>query len=269
MSRYDFPVGDHGAGTLRFESACQRLSHRPEPDSNMTHVSRKERIRLPSAEPPFGVGASHMRAEKRLHADANRQRAPMTPKRKEPPPRSALLQRKIEPSGPRLSPEDFLVRRLGFRALLIHGDTLVMDRWNWLRSRLPPTANEERLVDIGCGNGGFTIGAALRGYASTGLTWDSADQQKAQRRSRLCAADRADFEVLDVRRLGERVDFAEAFDVAVCTENIEHIIDDFKLMRDIAHVLKPGGRLLLTTPNAFYRPISEGDKGLYALKWGF
>jgi SAM-dependent methyltransferase len=40
------------------------------------------------------------------------------------------------------------------------------------------------------------------------------------------------------------------------TENIEHILNDAKLIRDIATVMKPGGKLLLTTP-------FEASKGLW------
>ena len=31
---------------------------------------------------------------------------------------------------------NWLVRALGFPATLIHGDTLVWDRWRWLKPRL-------------------------------------------------------------------------------------------------------------------------------------
>ena len=40
-----------------------------------------------------------------------------------------------------------LVKLLGFPATLIHGDTLVLDRWLWLKRRLPLTAAGETLLD--------------------------------------------------------------------------------------------------------------------------
>jgi 2-polyprenyl-3-methyl-5-hydroxy-6-metoxy-1,4-benzoquinol methylase len=52
--------------------------------------------------------------------------------------------------------------------------------------------------------------------------------------------------------------------VAICLENIEHIINDKKLIIDIALCLKPGGRILLTTPYFFYRHITSGDKGPFS-----
>jgi SAM-dependent methyltransferase len=154
-----------------------------------------------------------------------------------------------------------LVRLFGFRATLIHGDPLVLDRWLWLRSRLPLTRNGERVIDVGCGTGAFSIGAAHRGYEVLGLSWDARNQRVARERARLCGASTAKFDVLDVRKLDERRDLIAAFDVAICCENIEHILDDRKLMRDVAACLKPGGRLLLTTPFLLYHPIDESDKG--------
>jgi ubiquinone/menaquinone biosynthesis C-methylase UbiE len=39
------------------------------------------------------------------------------------------------------------------------------------------------------------------------------------------------------------------FDVVICFQLIEHIQDDHTLLKEIFRVLKPGGKLLLTTPN--------------------
>jgi 2-polyprenyl-3-methyl-5-hydroxy-6-metoxy-1,4-benzoquinol methylase len=157
-----------------------------------------------------------------------------------------------------------LVRVLGFPATLIHGDPLVLDRWLWLKKRLPSPTNGENLIDVGCGTGAFTIGAALRGYKSLGLSWDDRNQSVARERALICKAPSAKFEVFDVRKLDQRKDLFSKFDIALSFENIEHILDDRKLMQDIAKCLKPGGRLLLTTPNDKYRPISAHDAGPFS-----
>ena len=81
-----------------------------------------------------------------------------------------------------------------------------------------------------------------------GLSWSARNQEVAGYRARLCNARSAAFDVLDVRRLDTRQDLIGKYDVAICCETIEHIIDDRKLIVDIAGCLKPGGRLLLTTP---------------------
>ncbi len=154
-----------------------------------------------------------------------------------------------------------LVRILGFPATLLHGDTMVLDRWLWLSKRLPQTGNNETLIDIGCGSGSFTIGASLRGYECLGLSWDARNQDAAAERALVCGAKRAQFQVQDVRCLDTREDLHCRFDIVVCLENIEHILDDRKLMLDMAGCLNPGGRLLLTAPYSGYRAITKGDLG--------
>jgi SAM-dependent methyltransferase len=156
-----------------------------------------------------------------------------------------------------------LVRIFGFPATLIHGDTLVLDRWRWLRRRLPETRNGEKLIDVGCGTGAFTIGAARRGYVALGLSWDERNQAEAARRAAICRADRASFCICDVRDLDKHLEYRGAFDVAVCLETIEHVLDDARLVQSITACLKPGGRLLLTTPNLYYKAITKSDNGPY------
>jgi SAM-dependent methyltransferase len=147
------------------------------------------------------------------------------------------------------------------RASLIHGDTLVLDRWRWVCERLPRSSQPQMLADVGCGTGAFTIGAALRGYQALGLSWDKRNQQVAAERAAMCGAKTSSFEILDVRQLDSRKDLREVFDVILCAEVIEHIANDQKLMSDVAACLKPGGRLLLTTPNQYYRAITPSDEG--------
>lgn len=40
-----------------------------------------------------------------------------------------------------------------------------------------------------------------------------------------------------------------AFDIVLCVEGIEHVMDRHRTLRELRRVLKRGGRLLLTTPN--------------------
>jgi SAM-dependent methyltransferase len=70
--------------------------------------------------------------------------------------------------------------------------------------------------------------------------------------------------VLDVRRLDSRLDLRGRFDVVISCENIEHVLDDLKLMRDMADCLKPGGRLLLTTPFLMFRAITPAENGPFS-----
>jgi 2-polyprenyl-3-methyl-5-hydroxy-6-metoxy-1,4-benzoquinol methylase len=156
---------------------------------------------------------------------------------------------------------NFLLRLFGWKATLHHGDPLVWDRWRWIRKRLRKTCNDERLLDVGCGTGAFTIGTAKLGYRSLGLSWDERNQAVAEQRAALVNASSASFEICDVRNLSEKTNLIGQFDVLLCTENIEHIIDDYRLLKSMAACLKPGGRLLLTTPYLRRIPFSSMDWG--------
>lgn len=154
---------------------------------------------------------------------------------------------------------NLLVRMIGFSATLLHGDPMVLDRWRWLKSELSGM-KKGRLIDIGCGSGSFSLGAGKLGFNALGLSWDKENQDKASERADLLGLkDHVQFAIQDVRFLDERKEYDDAFDAAICTENIEHIINDTKLMTDISRVLRPGGILLLTTPNYNYIPIGIGD----------
>lgn len=158
-----------------------------------------------------------------------------------------------------------LVHILGFPATIIHGDTLVLDRWQWLKKHLRTIpSGSKRLLDVGCGSGAFTIGTALRGYRSLGLSWDKRNQDVAAERAAICGAKSAEFEICDVRSLGEHSHLKDSFDVVICLENIEHILNDQKLMVEMADCMKSGGTLLLTTPKFDYIAITPVDNGPFS-----
>jgi SAM-dependent methyltransferase len=46
----------------------------------------------------------------------------------------------------------------------------------------------------------------------------------------------------------------DEFDAVVCVEAIEHVENPFHLLRELRRVLRPGGRLILTTPNVLSLP---------------
>ena len=156
------------------------------------------------------------------------------------------------------------VKLFGFRALLFSHDTTILDRWQWLERHLPRTLNGETLLDAGCGNGAFAIGAARRGYRTLGLTSEERSCSDAQAYASICGVADARFEVADLRRLDQRGNLNGKFDVVVCLEVIEHVLDDRKLVCDLGRCLKPGGRLLLTTPYYHYRAITRSDDGPFS-----
>lgn len=116
---------------------------------------------------------------------------------------------------------------------------------------------DRRVLEIACGRGGFACWLAAQRPAPARLV--AADfSATAVAMGAAFAAARGiagiEWEVGDMTRLGH----ADAsFDTIVSCETIEHVPDPRRAARELARVLAPGGRLLLTTPNYL------GVTGLY------
>jgi 2-polyprenyl-3-methyl-5-hydroxy-6-metoxy-1,4-benzoquinol methylase len=54
-----------------------------------------------------------------------------------------------------------------------------------------------------------------------------------------------------------------SFDVVLSTEVLEHTPDPLIGLRDLARVVKPGGRLILTTPGRLWQPVVRAASALH------
>jgi len=105
---------------------------------------------------------------------------------------------------------------------------------------LPPLpAGGGRLLDVGCGNGGFLLLARQVGWQVEGLDFDAGAVQAA--RSRGLEVHHGGIEVLDGR--------SACYDVITLCHVIEHVHDPAATLRRLHALLKPGGVLWLDTPN--------------------
>ena len=150
---------------------------------------------------------------------------------------------------------DPMVGLLGWRAVLLYGDPCAFDRWLWVRRRTLP--GRVRTLDAGTGNGAFAMYAASRGNDVTAVSNFPASLAKGERRARAIGLDRIRFRLIDLRELDRFAGELGPFDQAFCLEVIEHIVDDRKLVRDLASVIRPGGRLLITTPYLHHVPYHD------------
>ncbi|MEO6153031.1 MAG: methyltransferase domain-containing protein [Croceibacterium sp.] len=158
-----------------------------------------------------------------------------------------------------------LVRLFGPRAALVHGDMMMLDRWGFVKSVMPRTGNGEAAFDVGCGTGAFSLNLAERGYDVVGLSWDRRNQAVAEERAAICGlSGNVSFPIGDARELDRHEQYKNRFEYVVSLENIEHLIDDRKLMRDLAACLKPGGWLVLSTPNQTYHAVTPSDNGPFS-----
>jgi SAM-dependent methyltransferase len=166
---------------------------------------------------------------------------------------------------------DVLLRSIGWIATVLSGDSTVWDRWIWLRRHL--MRGPARTLDAGCGSGAFTMYAAKVGNDAVGMSFNEAQVHRAQHRAETLSISNVEFVVGDLRHLDELGSDLGQFDQVLCFETIEHIPDDEKLVRDLAGLLKPGGRILVTTPFEGRRPwwgdpeVEEEDGG--HVRWGY
>jgi 2-polyprenyl-3-methyl-5-hydroxy-6-metoxy-1,4-benzoquinol methylase len=166
---------------------------------------------------------------------------------------------------------NLLVKTIGWRGALLHGNPCVFDRWRWLKRHL--LAGPLRTLDVGCGSGAFTFYASKIGNSSLGISHDEDNNSKARTRAEILHLRNIEFMTSDVASLRSLVDRLGKFDQVVCLETIEHIKEDQKLVSDLSFALKPGGRLLLTTPFKYYRRLlgdrlSETQDGGH-VRWGY
>ena len=143
--------------------------------------------------------------------------------------------------------EKILIKIFG---VVFNGDNTLFDRYQWLKDNLITPKENSNLLDVGCGNGWAVFLATQKGYKSTGLTWSEEEVKKLKRSSKLLNLPVKSM-VYDARQL-DKFKVKKKFDVIINSENIEHIIDDKKLINDISNLLNKNGLFYLTTPNLFF-----------------
>ncbi|MEX2670951.1 MAG: class I SAM-dependent methyltransferase [Phycisphaeraceae bacterium] len=130
----------------------------------------------------------------------------------------------------------------------------------------PVNGEERRVLDAGCGNGMLAYHSYLKGNTVLGV---SIKEGEVVRNRTLfhkhlgVPSDRLNFEVQNLYDLDERED---KFDEIICTEVLEHIVNDAAVCRSFYDLLKPGGILHVCCPNADHPdhktgPIDEHETG--------
>ena len=130
--------------------------------------------------------------------------------------------------------------------------------------RLLPINSGERVMDMGCGEGRHSWHVCSQDHCTVyGMDMDEVSLQKARYvLAMMCAADeiRANWHLL--KGDTQTLPFPDGtFDKIVCSEVLEHVIDDEQGVRELVRVLKDGGSIAVSVPCHFpeslYWRISE------------
>jgi SAM-dependent methyltransferase len=107
-----------------------------------------------------------------------------------------------------------------------------------LEAVLPPVADAERLLDVGCGTGHHLAALRKRGYEVAGV--EGSTEMLVHARANNPSADLRQAEV-------DRLPFeAATFDRVVCVEVLRYLADPAPCIGEMARVLRPGGLCLAT-----------------------
>jgi SAM-dependent methyltransferase len=112
---------------------------------------------------------------------------------------------------------------------------------NLVLERLYPNTENQKLLDLGAGNGANSIFFLNKGYMVYAIEWNTAGVNQLNN--------------LGVRTLQHDIEntpyqFTDNFfDEVFWGDNIEHLYFPEEVAREIYRILKPGGRLVLSTPN--------------------
>lgn len=110
---------------------------------------------------------------------------------------------------------------------------------NALTTRIPPPA---RVLDVAAAQGNFSLPLAEAGYR---VTWNDLRAELAEYvrlKQERGSIEFAPGNVFDLH-------FAEPFDAVLATEIIEHVAHPDRFLRRLGDLVKPGGIVVLTTPN--------------------
>ncbi|HET9640829.1 MAG TPA: class I SAM-dependent methyltransferase [Allosphingosinicella sp.] len=112
-----------------------------------------------------------------------------------------------------------------------------------------PKDPEARILEIGCSAGGTGEAALATGRAGfyRGVEFDPETAERA--RSVLSDVVCANVETLDPARI------ADCYDVLILSEVLEHLIDPWGVMKALAPLVKPGGRVFASSPNISHHKV--------------
>lgn len=131
-----------------------------------------------------------------------------------------------------------------------------------LLSHFPEPGSGARVLDVGCGDGYLGSILSERGYSVTGVERTGGFTERFPASVSLIEADLE----------GGLGPVTGTYDAVICADVLEHLRGPEELLREIARIMAPGGRLVLSLPNSgnFYFRMNvllgrfpHEDRGLF------
>lgn len=97
-----------------------------------------------------------------------------------------------------------------------------------------------KLLDVGCGVGALVALAGKKGWEALGMDPSTKAQELAKKV--------LDIDILNSYLVDSNID-PESFDAVVLLAVLEHAFDPVSIMERVCKILKPGGRVIFSTPN--------------------
>jgi SAM-dependent methyltransferase len=118
--------------------------------------------------------------------------------------------------------------------------------------------SEMRVVDVGCGHGSITLPLAALGCRVDGVDLLESNIEKARRDAESQGAENVTFVQGDAMTFGD----ADAYDVVIASEIVQVIPTPERFVANLARIVKPGGWVILTSPNG-YGPYELGTRAMF------
>lgn len=118
--------------------------------------------------------------------------------------------------------------------------TLLIDAVN----QILKSVHQQQIIDVGCGDGRTTLLLAKQNNTVVGVDIAHTRLLRAQQKTVMYSP-----HTLFVQSYAETLPLEkEQFDGAICTEVLEHVLDDDAVLRALSHVLKLNAWVLLSIP---------------------